>query len=103
MKWVVLIRVRSSVDGLETTTNAMSDIIADLQMTGKTVPALVGVSQYLHKSIQTDATLALEFEAPEFTEAGQGLTNQLMAALNEFGMVDQGTWISTNSVHWTDN
>lgn len=93
MNWVVIIRVRASVNSQQAVTEAMQSIVVDLENSPVRPPSLAGIAQYTHLTIETDATLAMEFSGEAITDQEAGLVEHLVASLNEFGLVEQAIWM----------
>ena len=93
MNWVVIIRVRASVNARQAVSQAMHSIVVDLEKLPNRPSSLARIAQYTHLTIETDATLALEFSGQAISDQDTGLVDQLVASLGEFGLVEQAIWI----------
>jgi hypothetical protein len=87
MKWIEIIRLRSSAIAPKTLKEFMSALANNRH------PGLTGVRICRHAAWETDWSLHLQWESEKLEKNGSALGLRLGQALEEFGLVDHSVWI----------
>jgi hypothetical protein len=87
MKWVEIIKLRSTGKALESLNGLLSDLSHSRQ------PGLTEIRLYRHAEWETDWSLHLHWESQRPPANGSTLGIRLSQELGEIGLIDYSTWI----------
>ena len=87
MKWVEIIKLRSTGKAPESLNGLLSDLSHNRQ------PGLTEIRLYHHAEWETDWSLHLHWESQRPPATGSTLGTRLSQELEEVGLVDHSVWI----------
>ena len=88
MKWIEVIRLRSTVQSEDTLGELLQRITALDRVAG-----LIDIRSYRHSEVGGDASVHLHWECPRCDSRGSAIALHVADALKEIGLVDVSVWV----------